>query len=292
MFKIFDFVKSGVIIGDDVQKVFQVVKENNFVLLVVNCVGIDFINVVLEIVVKVKVLVIVQFFNGGVFFIVGKGVKIDVFQGVVILGVIFGVYYVYQMVEYYGVLVILYIDYCVKKLLLWIDGLLDVGEKYFVVIGKLLFFFYMIDLFEEFLYENIEICFKYLVCMFKIGMILEIELGCIGGEEDGVDNSYMDVFVLYIQLEDVDYVYIELSKISLCFIIVVFFGNVYGVYKLGNVVLILIILCDFQDYVFKKYNLLYNSLNFVFYGGFGFIVQEIKDFVSYGVVKMNIDIDI
>lgn len=151
MFKIFDFVKFGVIIGDDVQKVFQVVKENNFVLLVVNCVGIDFINVVLEIVVKVKVLVIVQFFNGGAFFIVGKGVKFDVLQGVVILGVIFGVYYVYQMVEHYGVLVILYIDYCVKKLLLWIDGLLDVGEKYFVVIGKLLFFFYMIDLFEEFL---------------------------------------------------------------------------------------------------------------------------------------------
>lgn len=156
-----------------------------------------------------------------------------------------GVKYVYIVVEVYGVLVILYIDYVVKNLLFWIDGLLDVGEKYFVETGKLLFFLYMIDLFEEFLEENIEIFVKYLECMVKMNMILEIELGCIGGEEDGVDNLDMDFFELYIFLEDVVYVYEKLNVISYCFIIVVFFGNVYGVYKLGNVVLILIILCDF-----------------------------------------------
>lgn len=291
MFKIFDFVKPGVITGDDVQKVFQVAKENNFALPAVNCVGTDFINAVLETAAKVKALVIVQFFNGGAFFIAGKGVKFDVLQGAAILGAIFGAHYVYQMAEHYGVLVILHTDYCAKKLLLWIDGLLDAGEKHFAATGKLLFFFYMIDLFEEFLQENIEICFKYLERMFKIGMTLEIELGCTGGEEDGVDNSHMDASALYTQPEDVDYAYTELSKISLRFTIAAFFGNVHGVYKPGNVVLTLTILRDFQEYVFKKHNLLHNSLNFVFYGGFGFTAQEIKDFVSYGVVKMNIDTD-
>ena len=241
MSKIFDFVKPGVITGDDVQKVFQVAKENNFALPAVNCVGTDSINAVLETAAKVKAPVIVQFSNGGAAFIAGKGVKTDIPQGAAILGAISGAHHVHQMAEHYGVPVILHTDHCAKKLLPWIDGLLDAG--------------------------------------------------CTGGEEDGVDNSHMDASALYTQPEDVDYAYTELSKISPRFTIAASFGNVHGVYKPGNVVLTPTILRDSQEYVSKKHNLPHNSLNFVFHGGSGSSAQEIKDSVSYGVVKMNIDTD-
>ena len=195
------------------------------------------------------------------------------------------------MAEHYGVPVILHTDHCAKKLLPWIDGLLDAGEKHFAATGKPLFSSHMIDLSEESLEENIEICSKYLARMSKMGMTLEIELGCTGGEEDGVDNSHMDASALYTQPEDVDYAYTELSKISPRFTIAASFGNVHGVYKPGNVVLTPTILRDSQEYVSKKHNLPHNSLNFVFHGGSGSSAQEIKDSVSYGVVKMNIDTD-
>ena len=195
------------------------------------------------------------------------------------------------MAEHYGVPVILHTDHCAKKLLPWIDGLLDAGEKHFAATGKPLFSSHMIDLSEESLHENIEICSKYLARMAKMGMTLEIELGCTGGEEDGVDNSHMDASALYTQPEDVDYAYTELSKISPRFTIAASFGNVHGVYKPGNVVLTPTILRDSQEYVSKKHNLPHNSLNFVFHGGSGSTAQEIKDSVSYGVVKMNIDTD-
>ncbi|MNP07614.1 Fructose-bisphosphate aldolase class 2 [compost metagenome] len=195
------------------------------------------------------------------------------------------------MAEHYGVPVILHTDHCAKKLLPWIDGLLDAGEKHFAATGKPLFSSHMIDLSEESLHENIEICSKYLARMSKMDMTLEIELGCTGGEEDGVDNSHMDASALYTQPEDVDYAYTELSKISPRFTIAASFGNVHGVYKPGNVVLTPTILRDSQDYVSKKHNLPHNSLNFVFHGGSGSSAQEIKDSVSYGVVKMNIDTD-
>jgi len=195
------------------------------------------------------------------------------------------------MAEHYGVPVILHTDHCAKKLLPWIDGLLDAGEKHFAATGKPLFSSHMIDLSEESLEENIEICSKYLARMAKMDMTLEIELGCTGGEEDGVDNSHMDASALYTQPEDVDYAYTELSKISPRFTIAASFGNVHGVYKPGNVVLTPTILRDSQEYVSKKHNLPHNSLNFVFHGGSGSSAQEIKDSVSYGVIKMSIDTD-
>ena len=193
--------------------------------------------------------------------------------------------------QYPNITIALHTDHCAKKLLPWIDGLLDAGEKHFAATGKPLFSSHMIDLSEESLQENIEICSKYLERMSKIGMTLEIELGCTGGEEDGVDNSHMDASALYTQPEDVDYAYTELSKISPRFTIAASFGNVHGVYKPGNVVLTPTILRDSQEYVSKKHNLPHNSLNFVFHGGSGSTAQEIKDSVSYGVVKMNIDTD-
>ncbi|PCO28022.1 class II fructose-bisphosphate aldolase [Morganella morganii] len=290
MSKVFDFVKPGVVTGDDVQKIFAVAKENNFALPAVNCVGTDSINAVLEAAAKVRAPVIVQFSNGGAAFIAGKGFKGEGQQSAV-LGAISGAHHVHQMAEHYGVPVILHTDHCAKKLLPWLDGLLDAGEKHFAATGKPLFSSHMIDLSEESLEENIEICSKYLTCMAKIGMTLEIELGCTGGEEDGVDNSHLDNSALYTQPEDVAYAYEKLNAISPRFTIAASFGNVHGVYKPGNVQLTPKILRNSQDYVSEKYNLPHNSLDFVFHGGSGSTAEEIKEAVGYGVVKMNIDTD-
>ncbi len=290
MSKIFDFVKPGVITGDDVQKVFEVAKANKFAMPAVNVVGTDSINAVLEAAAKAKSPVVVQFSNGGAAFIAGKGLKLEG-QQAAILGAISGAKHVHAVAEYYGVPVIVHTDHAAKKLLPWIDGLLDAGEKHFAETGKPLFSSHMLDLSEEPLEENIDICCKYLERMSKMGMTLELELGCTGGEEDGVDNSHMDQSALYTQPEDVAYAYERLSKISPRFTIAASFGNVHGVYKPGNVKLTPSILDASQKYVSEKFGVPAKTLNFVFHGGSGSTAQEIKDSVSYGVVKMNIDTD-
>jgi len=234
MSKIFDFVKPGVITGDDVQKVFEVAKANKFALPAVNCVGTDSVNAVLEAAANAKAPVIVQFSNGGAAFIAGKGMKLEG-QKAAIIGAISGAKHVHAVAEAYGIPVILHTDHAAKKLLPWIDGLLDAGEKHFAETGKPLFSSHMLDLSEESLEENIDICCTYLERMAKMGMTLELELGCTGGEEDGVDNSHMDQSALYTQPEDVAYAYERLSKISPRFTIAASFGNVHGVYKPGNV---------------------------------------------------------
>ncbi|MGK2889727.1 MAG: class II fructose-bisphosphate aldolase [Candidatus Malihini olakiniferum] len=290
MSKILDFVKPGVITGDDVQKVFAVAKENGFALPAVNCVGTDSVNAVLEAAAKVRAPVIVQFSNGGSAFTAGKGLKAEG-QKAAILGAISGAQHVHLMAEHYGIPVILHTDHCAKKLLPWLDGLLGAGEKYFAATGKPLFSSHMIDLSEESLEENIEICSQYLKRIAKINMTLEIELGCTGGEEDGVDNSHLDNSALYTQPEDVAYAYEKLHAISPRFTIAASFGNVHGVYKPGNVQLTPKILHNSQEYVSKKFNLPHNSLDLVFHGGSGSTAEEIAEAVSYGVVKMNIDTD-
>ncbi|MDB1124896.1 class II fructose-bisphosphate aldolase [Vibrio algarum] len=290
MSKIFDFVKPGVISGADVQKVFEVAKENNFALPAVNCIGTDSVNAVLEAAAKAKAPVIVQFSNGGASFFAGKGVKLEG-QAAAVLGGIAGAKYVHAVAEAYGVPVILHTDHAAKKLLPWIDGLLDAGEEYFAQTGKPLFSSHMIDLSEESLEENIEISGQYLARMAKMGMTLEIELGCTGGEEDGVDNSDMDASELYTSPEDVAYAYEKLNAISPNFTIAASFGNVHGVYQAGNVVLTPTILRDSQAYCAEKFGIAPNALNFVFHGGSGSSEAEIQESIGYGVIKMNIDTD-
>lgn len=258
--KIFDFVKPGVITGDDVQKVFAIAKENGFALPAVNCVGTDSVNAVLEAAAKVKAPVIVQFSNGGAVFTAGKGLKLEG-QQAAILGAISGAKHVHAVAEAYGVPVILHTDHAAKKLLPWIDGLLDAGEKHFAETGKPLFSSHMLDLSEESLEENIDICCEYLTRMAKMNMTLELELGCTGGEEDGVDNSHLDQSSLYTQPEDVAYAYERLSKISPRFTIAASFGNVHGVYKPGNVKLTPKILDNSQKYVSEKFGLPAKSLD-------------------------------
>lgn len=290
MTKILDVVQPGVITGDDVQKVFAVAKEHKFALPAVNVVGSDSINAVLEAAAKVKAPVVIQFSNGGAVFNAGKGLKLEG-QEAAILGAVSGAKHVHAMAAAYGVPVILHTDHAAKKLLPWIDGLLDASEAHFAETGKPLFSSHMIDLSEEPLEENIEICGRYLARMEKMGMTLEIELGCTGGEEDGVDNSDMDESLLYTQPSEVDYAYVELSKISPRFTIAASFGNVHGVYKPGNVKLTPTILRDSQAYVSEKHGIAADALNFVFHGGSGSSEAEIQESIGYGVIKMNIDTD-
>jgi fructose-bisphosphate aldolase class II len=288
--KLLDVVKPGVVTGGDVQKLFAFAKANQFALPAVNVISTDSINAVLESAAKAQSAVIIQFSNGGAQFVAGKGVKLQG-QEAQILGAISGARHVHLMAEHYGVPVIVHTDHAAKKLLPWIDGLLDAGEQHFKETGKPLFSSHMLDLSEESLEENIEICAKYLERMSKIGMTLEIELGCTGGEEDGVDNSGMDHSALYTQPEDVAYAYEKLSKISTRFTIAASFGNVHGVYSPGNVKLTPKILDNSQKYVSEKFGVPAKTLDFVFHGGSGSSEEEIRESIGYGVIKMNIDTD-
>lgn len=290
MTRISEVIKPGVVTGADLQKLFAIAKANQFALPAVNVVGSDSVNAVLEAAKLVNSPAIIQFSNGGAQFYAGKGLKLEG-QLAPIAGAIAGAKAVHLLAELYGVHVVLHTDHAAKKLLPWIDGLLDAGEKHFAETGKPLFSSHMLDLSEEPLSENIEICKKYLARMSKIGMTLEIELGVTGGEEDGVDNSGVDNSLLYTQPEDVNYAYEELSKISPNFTIAASFGNVHGVYKPGNVKLTPKILDNSQKYVASKHGLGEKPIDFVFHGGSGSTLEEIREAISYGVIKMNIDTD-
>jgi fructose-bisphosphate aldolase class II len=284
-------IKPGVAWGDEIQAIFNYAKLKHFALPAVNVSNTSTTNAVIETAAKLKSPVIVQFSNGGSLFYAGKGLSNEN-EKAAILGGISGAKHVHLMAEAYGATVILHTDHCAKKLLPWIDGLLDAGEEHFRLTGKPLFSSHMIDLSEEPISENLDICKKYLSRMSKIGMTLEIELGITGGEEDGVDNTDIDSSKLYTQPEEVAYAYQELMKISPRFTIAAAFGNVHGVYKPGNVKLTPIILKNSQEYVQKKFNTGENPINFVFHGGSGSTKEEIREAIGYGVIKMNIDTDL
>ncbi|MEX1191390.1 MAG: class II fructose-bisphosphate aldolase [Brumimicrobium sp.] len=284
-------IKPGVATGDDVQAIFNYAKSKGFALPAVNVVGSNSINAAMETAAKVNGPIIIQFSNGGGYFNAGKSLPNDKEQAA-IAGSIAGARHIHQMAELYGATVILHTDHCAKKLLPWIDGLLDASEEEFEKTGKPLFSSHMIDLSEEPLEENIEICKNYLERMSKMGMTLEIELGITGGEEDGVDNTDVDNTKLYTQPEEVAFAYEELSKISDKFTIAAAFGNVHGVYRPGNVVLTPKILKNSQEYIQEKYNTDKNPVDFVFHGGSGSTVDEIREAIGYGVIKMNLDTDL
>ncbi len=285
-----EMIPAGVITGDQVQEVFAYAKQHGFALPAVNTIGSDSINAAMETARDVNSPIIIQFSNGGAHFMAGKGLSNDG-QQAAIAGAIAAAHHVHDLAELYGIRVMLHTDHCARKLLPWVDGLLDAGEEYYKVHGKPLYSSHMIDLSVESLEENVETCKRYLDRMSKIDMTLEIELGVTGGEEDGVDHSGVDSSRLYTQPEDVAYAYEELMKVSPRFTIAAAFGNVHGVYKPGNVKLSPIILHNCQEYVQEKFGLEEKPLSFVFHGGSGSLPEEIKEAVSYGVVKMNLDTD-
>jgi len=284
-------IPSGVITGKQVQEVFKLAKAKAFALPAVNVIGSNTINAVLETAASLNSPVIIQFSNGGAQFNAGKGLSNEN-QQAAIAGAIAGAKHVHELAKAYGATVILHTDHCAKNLLPWIDGLLDASEEFYAAHGKSLFSSHMIDLSEEPIEENIEICKTYLERMSKMDMTLEIELGITGGEEDGVDNSDVDVSKLYTQPEEVAYAYEELSKISSQFTIAAAFGNVHGVYKPGNVKLTPKILRNSQTHISEKHNLEENTIDFVFHGGSGSTQAEIEESIGYGVIKMNIDTDL
>jgi len=284
-------IKPGVATGKEVQEIFNYAKEKGFALPAVNVIGSNTINAVLETAKELNAPVIIQFSNGGAQFNAGKGLS-NANEKAAIAGGIAGAKHVNELASAYGVPVILHTDHCAKKLLPWIDGLLDASEKHFAETGKPLYSSHMIDLSEEPLEENIEICKTYLARMSKMGMTLEIELGITGGEEDGVDNSDVDASKLYTQPEEVAYAYEELLKVSPQFTIAAAFGNVHGVYKPGNVKLTPKILKNSQEFITKKYGVEENHIDFVFHGGSGSTQEEIQESIGYGVIKMNIDTDL
>jgi len=283
-------LEPGVLFGDDVKKLLDYANANNFAFPAVNVVGTNSVNAVLETARDVNSPVIIQFSNGGAHFFAGKGLSSEDQMGA-IAGAISGALHVHNVAEYYGVPVILHTDHAARKLLPWIDGLLDAGEEFYEMNEKPLFSSHMLDLSEEPIEANIATCKEYLERMDRMGMTLEIELGVTGGEEDGVDHSGVDSSRLYTQPEEVAYAYEELSKISTNFTIAAAFGNVHGVYKPGNVELKPVILKNSQEYIKKKFRTGDKPVNFVFHGGSGSEKHLIKEAIEYGAVKMNIDTD-
>lgn len=282
--------KPGLIYGKALEELYQYANENNFAIPAVNVTGTNTVNAVLETAKSLNSPVIIQFSNGGGQFYAGKGLKLEN-ERAAILGSISGAQHIQLMAEAYGVPVIVHTDHAAKKLLPWIDGLLDAGEAHYKTHKKPLFSSHMLDLSEESLEENIEISAKYLKRMKAIETGIEIELGVTGGEEDGVDNTDIDNSKLYTQPEDVSFAYTQLKEVSSNFTVAASFGNVHGVYKPGNVKLEPKILRNSQDFIQKKFGTKANPVNFVFHGGSGSTREEIREAIDYGVIKMNIDTD-
>ena len=282
---------AGVATGSLVTEIFDYAKENQFALPAVNVIGSSNVNATMETAARLNAPVIIQFSNGGAAFNAGKGLSNDG-QKSAILGAIAGAKHIHTLAEAYGATVILHTDHCAKKLLPWIDGLMDANEAFYKETGKSLYSSHMLDLSEEPLDENLSISAEYFQRMAKLGMTLEVEIGVTGGEEDGVDNSSVDNSLLYTQPEDVALTYEKLKAISDNFTIAAAFGNVHGVYKPGNVVLTPKILDNSQKFVQEKFGTTAKPINFVFHGGSGSTLEEIREAISYGVVKMNIDTDL
>ena len=282
--------RPGVLHGAEVAELFNDAQARGYALPAVNITGTNSLNATLETAAAAGSPVIVQLSNGGAAFYAGKSLKLDQQQAAV-LGSVSAALHVHELAEAYGVPVVLHTDHCARKLLPWIDGLLDRGEAHFAATGKPLFSSHMIDLSEEPLEENIGTCVEYLKRMAPLGMFLEIELGVTGGEEDGVDNTDIDAKHLYTQPEEVAYAYEQLKAVSDQFTVAAAFGNVHGVYKPGNVELTPVILKNSQDHIAAKHGTGPRPVDFVFHGGSGSSVEEIREAIGYGAVKMNIDTD-
>ncbi len=283
-------LKPGIVFGSALDELYQYAKESRFALPAVNVVGTNSVNAVLETAKSVNSPVIIQFSNGGGQFYAGKSLKLPNDRAAV-LGSVSGAQHIQMMAEHYGVPVVIHTDHAAKKLLPWIDGMLEMSEAHYRVNRKPLFSSHMLDLSEESLQENIEISARYFKRMKAIETGIEIELGVTGGEEDGVDNTHVDNAKLYTQPEHVAYAYSHLKEVGRQFTIAASFGNVHGVYKPGNVQLTPVILKNSQEHIAKEFKTGAKPVNFVFHGGSGSTQAEIRETIEYGVIKMNLDTD-
>lgn len=282
--------KPGLVFGSALEDLYAHAKENKFAIPAVNATGTDTVNGILETAKAVNSPVIIQFSHGGSQFYAGKTLTLENHKASA-LGSISAAQHIHLLAEYYGVPVVVHTDHAAKKLLPWIDHLIEAGEAYFKTHKKPLFSSHMLDLSEESLEENVELSVKYFKRMNQMQTGIEIELGVTGGEEDGVDNSNVDNSKLYTQPEDVAYAYAHLKEVGSLFTVAASFGNVHGVYKPGNVKLSPVILKNSQEFVQKKFGTGVKPVSFVFHGGSGSEKSDIHEAISYGVIKMNIDTD-
>jgi len=282
--------KAGVLFGPELEALLKDAKENEFALPAVNCIGTNSINATLETAAKVNSPVIIQFSNSGAQFIAGKGMPNDKLQAN-ITGAIAGAMHIHTVAKYYGVPVVIHTDHAARKWLPWISGLIDAGEQFYKEKNMPLFSSHMLDLSEEPVQENIETSVEFFKRLAPLGMAVEIELGVTGGEEDGVDNSDVENEKLYTQPKDVAHAYEELSKVGNLFTVAAAFGNVHGVYSPGNVELRPVILKNSQEYIKEHYGTEEKPVFFVFHGGSGSPQHQIREAISYGAIKMNIDTD-
>jgi fructose-bisphosphate aldolase class II len=282
-------LKPGIVTGDALLELFAYCKKAECALPAVNVIGSHIINAAMAAAKEAKSPVIIQFSHTGAQFVGGKTLDNSKNQAS-IAGAIAGALHVRALAEVYGVPVVLHTDHAAKKLLGWVDGLIDAGEAYFERNKEPLFSSHMLDLSEQPIAENIALSSERLTRMARMKMVLEVELGVTGGEEDGVDNSGVEHSKLYTHPEDVLAVYDALGKIG-HFTVAASFGNTHGVYAPGNVKLKPTILRDSQNHIQKARSTGEKPVNFVFHGGSGSSHEEIREAVSYGVVKMNIDTD-
>lgn len=284
-------LKPGVVAGESYKTLVAACKEGGYALPAINVTGTNTVNAVLEAAAKAQSDVIIQLSNGGAQFFAGQGMP-DSFRAKV-LGAVSAAKHIHLLAEHYGICVVIHTDHANKKLIPWVEAMLDWGERYYQETGTPLFSSHMLDLSEESIEYNLDECARILERMSKLGMSLEMELGVTGGEEDGVgsdvddtaDNSH-----LYTQPEDVLMAYERLSPIG-DFSVAASFGNVHGVYKPGNVKLRPEILKNSQVLIQQRHSNQENPLNLVFHGGSGSEKAKITEAVSYGVFKMNIDTD-
>jgi fructose-bisphosphate aldolase, class II len=281
---------AGVLHGQELLALYNDAKQNQFALPAVNVTGSSTINSTLETAAKVNSPVIIQFSNGGAQFNAGKGMP-NANMEANIYGAVSGALHIHTLAKYYGVPVVIHTDHAAKKWLPWIDGLLTQGEQFNKEKGQPLFSSHMLDLSEEPLHENIETSVQFYKRMAPLGMSIEIELGVTGGEEDGVDNSDVENDKLYTQPLEVAHAYEELSKVGNMFTVAAAFGNVHGVYKPGNVELRPEILKNSQVFIQEKFATAEKPVYFVFHGGSGSPQHQIREAISYGAIKMNIDTD-
>ncbi|KAJ6782622.1 hypothetical protein PWT90_00175 [Aphanocladium album] len=283
--------KSGVIVGDDVLRLFEYAREKKFAIPAINVTSSSTVVASLEAARDAKSPIILQMSQGGAAYFAGKGVA-NGDQAASIAGSVAGAHYIRAIAPTYGVPVVLHTDHCAKKLLPWLDGMLDADEAHFKATGEPLFSSHMIDLSEEPVDWNIQTTAAYLKRAAPMKQWLEMEIGITGGEEDGVNNEDVDNASLYTQPEDILNIYNTLSPISPYFSIAAGFGNVHGVYKPGNVKLHPELLGKHQAHVKAAIGSSNDKpVFFVFHGGSGSSKQEYLDAISHGVVKVNMDTD-
>lgn len=283
-------MKPGVVSGEQYKELVAACKSGSYAMPAVNISGTNTANAVMEAAAQAKSDVIIQLSNGGAGFYAGKGHPSS--HDAMVKGAVSAAQHIQLLAEEYGICVVLHTDHANRKLLPWIDGLIEQNAKYYEAFGKPLYSSHMLDLSEEPPEQNVATCVEYLQKLDKLSISLEIELGVTGGEEDGVGSDDLsDQEKLYTTPEDVWYAYQKLQGLG-HFSVAAAFGNVHGVYKPGNVTLQPKILRDCQTHVAEQLgNGEANPCDFVFHGGSGSDESDIKEAIGYGVFKMNIDTD-